>query len=135
VNNGRETAVDVALAPVSAVLPAGQAAVRPRPDGRQRMSVEYITADAEARVAEADSAQGASGTQILKSVCRSCHGGCGTLLHVRDGVLIRVEGDPESPLNKGRLCPIGANSRELVYHPDRLKYPMRRRGPRGSCEW
>jgi len=99
------------------------------------MSVDYITADAEARVAEADSAQGASGTQILKSVCRSCHGGCGTLLHVRDGVLIRVEGDPESPLNKGRLCPIGANSRELVYHPDRLKYPMRRRGPRGSCEW
>jgi anaerobic selenocysteine-containing dehydrogenase len=78
---------------------------------------------------------GGDDVQILKSVCRSCHGGCGTLLHVRNGELIKVAGDPESPLNKGRLCPIGANSRELVYHPDRLKYPMRRRGPRGSGEW
>jgi anaerobic selenocysteine-containing dehydrogenase len=75
------------------------------------------------------------GVTVLKSVCRSCHGGCGTLLHVKDGVLLKVQGDPDSPLNKGRLCPIGANSRELVYHPDRLKYPMRRRGPRGSGEW
>ena len=75
------------------------------------------------------------GVQILKSVCRSCHGGCGTLMHVKDGELIKVQGDPDSPLNKGRLCPIGANTREIVYHPDRLKYPMRRRGPRGSGEW
>ncbi|MGE5722446.1 MAG: molybdopterin-containing oxidoreductase family protein [Sphingomonadales bacterium] len=82
-------------------------------------------------VAERDSA----GTTVLKSVCRSCHGGCGTLLHVKDGELIKVEGDPDSPLNRGRLCPIGANSRELVYHPDRLKYPMRRRGKRASGEW
>ncbi|MBI4969910.1 MAG: molybdopterin-dependent oxidoreductase [Rhodospirillales bacterium] len=73
--------------------------------------------------------------KILKSVCRSCHGGCGALMHVEDGVLVKVEGDPNSPLNKGRLCPIGAVTRDLVYHPDRLHYPRRRKGPRGSGQW
>jgi anaerobic selenocysteine-containing dehydrogenase len=72
---------------------------------------------------------------ILKSVCRSCHGGCGVLLHVRDGVLLKVEGDRDSPLNHGRLCPIGTVTTDLVYHPDRLKYPMRRKGERQSGEW
>lgn len=73
--------------------------------------------------------------KVLKSVCRSCHGGCGVLLHVENDRLVRVEGDPESPLNHGRLCPIGTVTLDLVYHPDRLKYPMRRRGPRASCDW
>lgn len=74
-------------------------------------------------------------TVVLKSVCRSCHGGCGVLMHVRDGVLVKVEGDPDSPLNRGRLCPIGSVTTDLVYHPDRLKYPMRRLGERGSGRW
>ena len=74
-------------------------------------------------------------TTVLKSVCRSCHGGCGALLHVRDGVLVKVEGDPDSPLNHGRLCPIGTVTTDLVYHKDRLKYPMRRKGKRQSGEW
>jgi anaerobic selenocysteine-containing dehydrogenase len=74
-------------------------------------------------------------TTVLKSVCRSCHGGCGVLMYVQDGVLVKVEGDRESPLNHGRLCPIGTVTTELVYHPDRLKYPMRRLGARGSGQW
>jgi anaerobic selenocysteine-containing dehydrogenase len=74
-------------------------------------------------------------TAVLKSVCRSCHGGCGALLHVKDGVLVKLEGDPESPLSHGRLCPIGTVTVDLVYHPDRLKYPLRRLGPRGSGQW
>lgn len=72
---------------------------------------------------------------IFKSVCRSCHGGCGALLHVQDGKLIKVEGDPSSPLNHGRLCPIGTVTVDLVNHPDRLKHPLRRTGPRGSGQW
>jgi anaerobic selenocysteine-containing dehydrogenase len=87
-----------------------------------------------ATIAGASSA-GSGTTAVLKSVCRSCHGGCGVLLHVRDGVLVKVEGDPQSPLNHGRLCPIGTVTTDLVYHPDRLKYPMRRRGPRQSGQW
>ena len=75
------------------------------------------------------------GTVVYRSVCRSCHGGCGVLLHVRDGRLVRVEGDRDSPLNHGRLCPIGTVTTDLVYHPDRLKYPLRRVGPRGAGTW
>lgn len=78
----------------------------------------------------------ASGSErIYKSVCRSCHGGCGVLLRVRDGSLVGLTGDPESPLNHGRLCPIGTVTADLVYHPDRLKYPLRRIGKRGSGKW
>ena len=72
---------------------------------------------------------------IVKSVCRSCHGGCGVLLHVRDGKLIKVQGDPESPLNHGRLCQIGTCTADIVNHPDRLTHPRRRIGPRGSGAW
>jgi anaerobic selenocysteine-containing dehydrogenase len=75
------------------------------------------------------------GTRVLKSVCRSCHGGCGVSLHVTDGRLTRVAGDPDSPLNAGRLCPIGLATLDLVYHPDRLKYPLRRTGARGEGNW
>ncbi len=74
-------------------------------------------------------------TKILKSVCRSCHGGCGVDLHVSEGRLTKVVGDPASPLNKGSLCPIGGNTLALVYHPDRLKYPLRRTGARGEGKW
>jgi anaerobic selenocysteine-containing dehydrogenase len=74
-------------------------------------------------------------TTVLKSVCRSCHGGCGVLMHVQDGRLVKVEDDRDSPLNHGRLCPIGTITVDLVYHPDRLKYPLRREGPRGSGQW
>jgi len=56
-------------------------------------------------------------------------------LHVRDGVLVKIEGDPQSPLNHGRLCPIGTVTVDIVNHPDRLKYPRRRLGPRGSGRW
>ena len=82
-----------------------------------------------------EAAPASGDVQVFKSVCRSCHGGCGALLHVRDGKLIKVEGDPASPLNHGRLCPIGTVTVDLVNHPDRLQYPLRRKGPRGSGEW
>ena len=77
----------------------------------------------------------ASGFAVLKSVCRGCHGGCGTLLHVDGGQLVKVVGDPESPMNRGRLCPIGLATLDLVYHPDRLKVPLRRTGERGEGKW
>jgi len=77
----------------------------------------------------------AASATVYKSVCRSCHGGCGTLMHVEDGRLLQVRGDPDSPLNHGRLCPIGTATLDLVYHPDRLKHPLRRLGPRGSGRW
>jgi anaerobic selenocysteine-containing dehydrogenase len=56
-------------------------------------------------------------------------------MHVQDGRLVKVRGDPDSPLNRGRLCPIGTSTLDLVYHPDRLQYPQRRIGARGSGKW
>lgn len=49
--------------------------------------------------------------------------------------MVKVEGDPDGPLNRGRLCPIGTVTTDIVYHPDRLLYPRRRVGPRGSGKW
>ena len=91
--------------------------------------------DAATALAEPAAAGAPRDVKILKSVCRSCHGGCGVKLHVHDGKLVKVEGDRESPLNHGRLCPIGTATIDLVYHPDRLKYPMRRTGARGEGKW
>ncbi|MBT5428732.1 MAG: hypothetical protein HOK89_02335, partial [Rhodospirillaceae bacterium] len=41
---------------------------------------------------------------IKKSTCRNCHGGCGVLLHIENEKIIKIEGDPEHPMNKGALC-------------------------------
>ena len=57
------------------------------------------------------------------------------LLHVENGRLVEVEGDPDGPLNHGSICTIGVAAPDLVYHPDRLQYPMKRAGPRGSGKW
>jgi hypothetical protein len=61
-----------------------------------------------------------------------CHGGCGVLVYVENGKVVKIKGDPESPLNRGRICPKGMASIELLYHPDRLKYPLKRAGKRGE---
>ncbi len=80
---------------------------------------------------------------ILNSVCRGCHGGCGAVLHVQRDPngdpagdrLLKVEGNQTAPLNHGHLCPIGYSAPDLVHHPDRLLHPMRRAGPRGCGQW
>lgn len=74
-------------------------------------------------------------TTVLKSVCRMCHGGCGVLVHVRDGEVVKLQGDPDSPLSQGRMCPKGRAGIEQLYHPDRLTYPMKRAGERGGGRW
>ena len=76
-----------------------------------------------------------SGKQIFKSACRMCHGGCGVLVYVEDNVITEIAGDPDSPLNKGKLCVKGMASLQQVYNPDRLKYPIKRIGERGEGKW
>jgi formate dehydrogenase major subunit len=68
-----------------------------------------------------------------RSVCPYCAVGCGQLIYHKDGRLISIEGDPESPVSRGRLCPKGAASFELLTHPGRLT-KVRHRRPRSS-EW
>ena len=76
-----------------------------------------------------------SGTKIHKSACRMCHGGCGVLVTVTDGKVEKIVGDPDSPLNRGKICIKAPASIELVNHPDRLTHPLKRVGPRGGGEW
>src|SRR3972149_6899772 len=73
--------------------------------------------------------------QTVKSTCNFCQIGCGVLVHVKDGTVVKVEGDPWSPLNKGILCTKGLATVEYVYHPDRLKHPLKRVGERGEDKW
>jgi anaerobic selenocysteine-containing dehydrogenase len=76
-----------------------------------------------------------TGATAYKSQCYICNSGCDALVFERDGKVIRVEGDPSSPITKGTLCCKGLASKEQLYHPDRLLYPMKRVGKRGEGEW
>jgi anaerobic selenocysteine-containing dehydrogenase len=61
----------------------------------------------------------------VRTACRQCHGGCGVIAHVQDGKVIKVEGDPDSPISHGTLCSKGLSVTQMAYHPDRILYPMR----------
>jgi formate dehydrogenase major subunit len=59
------------------------------------------------------------GAEVARSVCPYCGVGCGQLIYHRDGKIVSIEGDPQSPISRGRLCPKGADSFELVTHAGR----------------
>lgn len=61
------------------------------------------------------------GAQVARSICPYCGVGCGQLAYHKDGKLISIEGDPESPISRGHLCPKGADTFELHTHSGRLK--------------
>ncbi len=58
--------------------------------------------------------------EVVKSICPFCAVGCGQNVYVKDGAVTQIEGDPDSPVSLGRLCPKGAASKQLVTSPDRL---------------
>ena len=65
------------------------------------------------------------GTQVARSICPYCGVGCGQLVYHRDGKVVSIEGDPQSPISRGHLCPKGADSFQLVTHDareTRVKY-------------
>jgi anaerobic selenocysteine-containing dehydrogenase len=62
----------------------------------------------------------------IRTACRGCHGGCGVNAYVKDGGVIKVEGDPESPIGRGTMCSKGLAVTQLAYHPDRVLHPMRK---------
>ena len=64
-----------------------------------------------------------------------CHCSCGVLLYTKNGKLEKIEGDPNSAYNRGRLCLRCVNMVEQVYSPDRLKWPLKRVGARGENKW
>src|SRR6516225_9488037 len=70
-------------------------------------------------------------TQRIHGYCALCRSRCGCISVVEDGQLIAVEPDPGHPTGQA-LCAKGRAAPELVYHPDRLQYPMRRTRPKGD---
>jgi formate dehydrogenase major subunit len=60
------------------------------------------------------------GAEVARSICPYCGVGCGQLVYHKNGKLVSIEGDPESPISRGRLCPKGADTFELHTHPARL---------------
>jgi thiosulfate reductase/polysulfide reductase chain A len=74
---------------------------------------------------------GARTAQVATN-CEMCFWRCGVLAQVTDGKVVRVEGNPDHPLTRGRLCARGNAGVDLLYDPDRLKYPMLRTGARGE---
>jgi formate dehydrogenase major subunit len=72
-------------------------------------------------------------TREVPSVCPYCAVGCGQLVSVRDGKIVNVEGNPESPVNQGALCPKGAATYQLAVNPNRVTRVWYR-AP-GAAEW
>ena len=62
------------------------------------------------------------------STCRECASACGVLIETRDGRVIKLEGNPAHPMNRGALCARGQAAPQGLYNPDRYRQPMLRRG-------
>jgi formate dehydrogenase major subunit len=77
----------------------------------------------EARIDEAD--------HVVQSVCPYCAVGCGQLVYVKSGEVTHIEGDPASPVSRGRLCPKGQASKSFVQSPLR-EYTVKYRRPHGT---
>jgi formate dehydrogenase major subunit len=71
--------------------------------------------------------------KVVQSICPYCAVGCGQKVYVKDEKVVQIEGDPDSPISRGRLCPKGAASERLVNSPTR-ETKVRYRRP-GSTEW
>jgi formate dehydrogenase major subunit len=71
--------------------------------------------------------------RVVQSVCPYCAVGCGQRVFVKDEKVVQIEGDPDSPVSRGRLCPKGSASEQLVNSPKRQR-KIRYRGP-GGTDW
>ena len=78
-----------------------------------------------ARTAEAD--------RVVGSICPYCAVGCAQRVYVKDERIVQIEGDPDSPISRGRLCPKGSATKQLVTNPSREQRVKYRR-PHGT-EW
>jgi formate dehydrogenase major subunit len=72
-----------------------------------------------------------SADQVVRSICPFCAVGCAQLVYVKDGEVTQIEGDPASPISRGRLCPKGAASKNYVQSPLR-EYKVKYRRPYGT---
>jgi len=91
-----------------------------------------LGADLQPKVARAEEIRIKS-AKVTPSVCPYCAVGCGTLVHTVDGKIVNIEGNPQSPVNYGNLCPKGAATFQLHVNPNRLTKVLHR-AP-GASTW
>jgi formate dehydrogenase major subunit len=94
------------------------------PLGRGAAAQSRRSASLQPRTADAD--------RVVDSICPYCGVGCGQRIFVKDGEITQVEGNPDSPISAGKLCPKGAATRELVTGPAR-EYTVKYRRPNGTA--
>lgn len=82
-----------------------------------------------------DSDETVASTKKIKTSCRACIANCGVIATVKNGRVVKLEGNPEDPMSKGRMCAKGLSGIQALYHPNRIKYPMMRVGKRGENKW
>jgi anaerobic selenocysteine-containing dehydrogenase len=134
---------------LASAVAAGSALLRPRP---ARAGLYALR--------DPDPVETEEGVSILYSTCQMCHGRCGIMAKVKDGVLLKLDGNPYNPQNmdpdervpygidpaatfngkpvrliRGRLCPRGQAGIQTLYNPYRLTTPVKRVGARGSGRW
>jgi len=93
------------------------------PLGRGKAARSEATESVVSRTATAD--------RVVQSVCPYCAVGCGQRVFVKDEKVVQIEGDPDSPISRGRLCPKGSASKQLVTSPTR-ETKVRYRRPYGT---
>ena len=71
----------------------------------------------------------------VKTACRACISNCGVIATVKNGHVVKLDGNPEDPMSKGRMCAKGLSGIHALYNPGRLKYPLIREGKRGENKW
>ena len=74
-------------------------------------------------------------TKQVPGMCQLCSTICGIIGHVKNDRLIKIEGNPNDPNSRGRLCARGQAGLNHQYHPERLLYPLKRVGKRGEGKW
>jgi len=75
------------------------------------------------------------GTTQVHGMCQLCSTVCGITGHIKDGRILKIEGNPKDPNSRGKLCARGQAALNHQYHPERLLYPLKRVGPRGGGRW
>ena len=73
--------------------------------------------------------------KTIVSACAQCDAGCGIRVRVVEGRAVKIDGQPDNPINRGGIGPRGLAGLQVLYDPDRIEQPLRRKGPRGAGAW
>src|SRR3954447_10947575 len=98
--------------------------------GGDRLGLGHAAKSARAETLEARTA---TADHVVRSICPYCAVGCGQRVYVKDEQVVQIEGDPDSPISRGRLCPKGSASLQLTTH-DRRELKVKYRRPHAT-EW